>query len=96
MESGTGTDFFNKGSPFGHNRSVWSPTDHSHCLGLHRSILESQAASEGAVFKACELDHGHRVPNATLKLETGLKTQGVAKCRGCLQLFGYLLSSLEQ
>lgn len=50
-------------------------TGRSHRRGLHRTLLESQAASERAVSKACELDHDHRVPNATLKLETGLKTQ---------------------
>lgn len=44
----------------------------------------------------CELDHGHRVPNATLKLETGLKTQEVLNAVGALLLSGYLLSSLEQ
>lgn len=55
---------------------------------LHQSVLFSKHVSE--------LDHGHRVPNAALKLETGLKTQGVAGCCGCLRLLGYLLPSLEQ
>lgn len=45
------------------------------CLTSHRIIQKARLTQSGAVFKAVELDHGHIISNATLKLEIGLKTQ---------------------
>lgn len=42
------------------------------CLTPHRIIQKAGLTQSGAAF---ELDHGHIISNATLKLEMGLKTQ---------------------
>lgn len=52
-------------------------TDHSHCLTPYRTIQKTRLTQGGAVFDAFELDHGHIVSNAILKLEIGWKTQVV-------------------
>lgn len=101
MAHGLILEYFNESLSRG--KSVW--TQQKQCLVFHRPFTQSYSSQNysqkirlnqsGVIFKACELDHGHEVPNATLKLEIVLKTQLVSKCCGCLMAVR-LKSSLER